>query len=356
MIQKIIIGIVSALFIIMLILLILWYMANRNSPVQNNDNYIGSKACGECHPEKHATWAKTSHSKSFEEITKDHNPIIPEWSGTLTFKEGKIPEVTIKLEKTAEGIHRVTMRDAINNRIEKTYNVTRVSGGHGWKQRYYTQIGEDFYMLPMDWNQRIGQWTPFTLPIWWKRSGELRKAPFKFLSFGALCAGCHQTGVVTTLGFTGYRKSTISEPVIGCEKCHGPGAEHKDEPELNKTINPKKLTFERQVEVCGQCHGYGRSAPMGILSRYPMKEFGGEMYRPGEDLTDYLKPKPILWEGTPFSKKHRQQFYDFQLSGHYAGKIGCTGCHDPHGNEKKYDLLSSIDNLRSMLKYSTINF
>lgn len=343
--KRIIPGGICVLLAATLPLVLFWYTVNANGTVQTNEGYIGSKACKKCHEGKYATWVKTTHSKSFEEVTKDHNPVVPQWRGELTFKEGKIPEVTIKLEKTPDGIHKATLVDAADPTKEATFTVSRTSGGHGWKQRFYTQIGNDFYMLPMDWNQRTQQWTPFTLWMWWKSNGALRERPPKFISFGAMCAGCHQTGVVTTLGFTGYQSSISSESVIGCEKCHGPGAAHKaDDPEFKHIINPAKLPFERQVEVCGQCHSFGKSAPLGILSRYPMKEFGGEMYRPGEPLSDYFKPKPILWEGTPFAKKHRQQFSDFRLSRHYSEKIGCIGCHDPHGSELKFNLKAPVEN------------
>ena len=74
-----------------------------------------------------------------------------------------------------------------------------------------------------------------------------------------------------------------------------------------------------------------------------MKEFGGEMYRPGEVLAEYTKPAPIHWEGTLFAKKHWQQFFDHQLSSHYENQIGCIGCHAPHGSEFKRSLKAASD-------------
>jgi len=341
--KKIILGSVSSFLIVILLLAFLWYLANRNSPVQNNRGYVGSSACTECHEEEYTSWAKTAHARVIQEVTKDRNPIIGEWGKTLTFQEGDLPEVTIRLEKSADGLHQVTLGDAADPAKESTFTVSRVSGGHGWKQRFYTQIDGDYYPLPMDWNETINDWVPFRLSFWWNSDGEVKKRPIKMIAWGSMCAGCHETGVVTTLGFTGYQTSESAEPMIACEKCHGPGAAHTDNPGVDNIINPTDLAFEREVEVCGQCHGYGKSFPTGILSRHPMKEFGGEMYRPGKVLAEYSKPAPIRWEGTPFAKKHRQQFFDHQQSAHYTGEVVCVGCHAPHGSEFEHDLKVAKD-------------
>jgi predicted CXXCH cytochrome family protein len=342
-IKKIILWGVSTIPIAILLLAVFWYLANRNSPVQNNRDYVGSTACGECHQREYASWAKTAHALAIQDVTKDKNPIIGQWDKTLTFQEGDLPEVTIRLEKSAEGLHQVTLIDAADPTRKSTFTVSRVSGGHGWKQRFYTKIDGDYYPLPMDWNESNNDWVPFRLSFWWKSNGGLKKRPFKMIAWGSMCAGCHETGVVTTLGFTGYQKSESKERAIGCEKCHGPGAPHTANPEVVDIMKPTDLAFERQVEVCGQCHGFGRSVPTGILSRHPMKEFGGEMYRPGKMLADYSKPAPIRWEGTPFAKKHRQQYFDHQQSAHYAAEVGCIGCHAPHGSQFEHNLKAARD-------------
>jgi predicted CXXCH cytochrome family protein len=340
--KKIILGSGSTLLAAILLLALFWYLANRNSPVQSNKDYVGSVACGECHEKEYASWAKTSHARVIRDVTEDKNPIIGEWGKTLTFQEGDLPEVTIRLEKSADDLHQVTLVDAADPTKESIFTVSRVSGGHGWKQRFYTKIDRDYYPLPLDWNETINDWVPFRLSFWWNSDGELKKRPLKIIAWGSMCAGCHETGVVTTLGFTGYQTSESVEPMIACEKCHGPGVAHTDDPEVDNIINPTDLAFEREVEVCGQCHGYGKSFPIGI-SRHPMKEFGGEMYRPGKVLAEYSKPAPIRWEGTRFAKKHRQQFFDHQQSAHYMEDVGCIGCHAPHGSEFEHNLKMAKD-------------
>jgi len=136
MIKRIVLGIIATFLILILLLAFLWYWVNRNSPVQTNEDYVGSAICGECHEKEYASWAKTAHAKAVQEVTKDNNPIIGEWGRTLIFKEGNVPEVTIKLERSIDGLPQVTLKEAANPLRETTFNVSRVSGGHGWKQLF----------------------------------------------------------------------------------------------------------------------------------------------------------------------------------------------------------------------------
>lgn len=324
-------------------LTLFWFLANIRSPVQTNEDYISSETCGYCHYDHYATWVETAHAKAFQVVSAESNPIIPAWEGTLTFSEGDIHDVQIRLEETDEGFPLAILVDSADPSIEKEFLVTRISGGHGWKQRFYTYIEGDYYMLPMDWNQSIDNWTPLSLQFWWREDGSLRDKPPTLVSWSSMCAGCHETGLVVTYGFTGYQEYESTEAYIGCEKCHGPGQAHLNNPGPDTIINPSKLTFEKELEACGQCHSYGNSVPL-PLSRYPIKIFGGETYRVGENLDDYRKNKPILWEGTEFSKKHRQQYTDHLLSGHNSAEIGCSACHSPHGTEHEHDLLAASDN------------
>jgi len=349
MVKKIILGGISTFLTIILLLALFWYLVTRNSPVQTNEEYVGSAACGKCHEKEYASWAKTAHAKAIQDITKEYNPIIGEWNKTLTFQEGDLPEVTIRLEKSDDGLHQVTLVDAADPSRESTFTVARVSGGHGWKQRIYAKIDGEYYPLPLDWNETINDWVPFRLSYWWDSDGEVRKRPLKIMAWGSMCAGCHETGVVTTLGFTGYQKSESKERMIACEKCHGPGAAHTADPKGIDIMRPTDLAFAREVEVCGQCHGYGNSYPIPI-SRHPMKAFSGEMYRPGKVLAEYSVPGPIRWEGTMFVKKHRQQFFDLQQSAHYENEVGCTGCHTPHGSEFEHNLKAAKDDDKLCLR------
>ena len=62
MIKRIILGGISTFLVVILLVALFWYLANWNSPVQSNRDYVGSVACGECHQREYALWAKTAHA------------------------------------------------------------------------------------------------------------------------------------------------------------------------------------------------------------------------------------------------------------------------------------------------------
>lgn len=337
--------IVPAVIVIFLVVLYgTWALSNINSPNQSNSDYVGSKTCRPCHEEIHRSWSATPHANALQDVTEKHNPIIPDWRSSYSFQEGKLPQVTVKFNKTSKNVYQMTLIDANDPFVEVAYDVHRTQGGWRWKQFYSTRIDGDYYLLPVVWNTLSEKWSGFLPQLWWKKDGSLKNSHIRFLSFGSLCSGCHNTGLVLTHGLTGYKKSIYVDMNIACEKCHGPGAKHVKDSLPGSVINPRKLSFKQQVEVCGQCHTAGRSVPIGVLAPYAMKEFGGELYRVGEMLEDYFKLKPVLWDGTEYSKKHRQQFNDLMISRHYSEEVGCFECHDIHGTPYRSQLIRPVDN------------
>lgn len=128
---------------------------------------------------------------------------------------------------------------------------------------------------------------------------------------------------------------------IGCERCHGPGESHirlartagANVQEVRKAIvNPARLSKDRQMEVCMQCHLETTSLqlPHSIM-KYGRSPFS---YRPGEPLGDFM----LFFDhaaGSPFKD-------DFEIA-HSAYRLRkskcflesrsamtCTTCHNPH--------------------------
>lgn len=127
---------------------------------------------------------------------------------------------------------------------------------------------------------------------------------------------------------------------IDCQRCHGPGGAHvsaaqqKLAPEQIRAaiVNPARLSFERQLEVCLQCHLETTSFPLpNSIQRFHRGAFS---YRPGEPLADYM----LHFDHAPGSGREDKfeivsaayrlfQSACFQRSDR---KLLCTTCHNPH--------------------------
>ena len=127
---------------------------------------------------------------------------------------------------------------------------------------------------------------------------------------------------------------------IDCQRCHGNGDRHlslagkgaKVEEIRAAIVNPARLTTERQMEVCMQCHleTTSSSLPASIV-RY---ERGPFSYRPGEPLGDFM----LHFDHAP-GQGHDDKFeitgsaYRLRKSQCFqksSGALKCTTCHDPH--------------------------
>src|SRR5262249_55279547 len=118
---------------------------------------------------------------------------------------------------------------------------------------------------------------------------------------------------------------------IDCGRCHGPGREHIERARTGKSpgaiLNPARLSRERQLELCFQCHleSTSRRLPYSIR-RYGRSFFS---YRPGEPLEDYV----FHFDGGPEDKFEIDGAgYRLMQSACFlkSGVLTCTTCHNPH--------------------------
>jgi predicted CXXCH cytochrome family protein len=118
---------------------------------------------------------------------------------------------------------------------------------------------------------------------------------------------------------------------IDCQRCHGPGAEHARSPQVSNIVNPGRLSPERNLEVCMQCHLETTSAPLPYAVR--RLDRGVFSYKPGEPLSEYM-----LHFDHAAGSGHDDKFeiasaaYRFRKSLCFqkSEAMTCTTCHNPH--------------------------
>jgi predicted CXXCH cytochrome family protein len=271
--------------------------------------YVGSLACRPCHAAIYDRWKQTPMANVVRDPREHPDAIIPDLQKPdplLTFNAGDIAVVY----------------------------------GSRWKQRYFTRVGDDYVPLPAQWDVQHRAWKPYHVADntdWWVPfyGKDNRERPT-----GPLCDGCHSVG---------YDLATKRprEWNVGCERCHGPGADHARTPTKTNIVNPAKLDAVDENDVCIQCHSQGRpltEPSAGHAIDWPVG------YRVGLHLKDFWQLEPHTSGDTTFTHfadgtahKNRMQGNDFEQAVMYKHGVTCASCHDVHGTANPAQLVFPAD-------------
>jgi Flp pilus assembly protein TadD len=261
-----------------------------------------------------------------------------------------------------------TRKNAIYNRRSDSYYTVVQRGGAFYQQRYqldpdgrkinFLEERVDYIVGSGDqarsYLHRDAEGRLIELPVTWYSEDhgywamtpgydQLRQNDFH----GAISDGCFFCHDAYPRASAGRNVQESGEPVfpatipegIDCQRCHGPGEAHvkaatnadSTESQIRDAIvNPARLSRDRQLEVCMECH----LSTSGSQDENVSRRFGRDVfsYRPGQPLSDYKLYFDLADDG-----QHKNNFgitdaaYRLSFSACFRNSaMTCLTCHDPH--------------------------
>ncbi len=310
---------------------------NHNDTVK----YVGMQQCRACHQDIYNSFIETGMGKSFDlatpqkssaDFTKHH--VVYDKFKNLFYHPYWNNNTMFILEYRMQG------KDTIYKRTEK---VDYIIGSGQHTNSHLMNVNGYIYQLPLTWYAQLQKWD---LPPGFENGNNSRFS--RTIEFE--CMSCHNAFPSVT-DFTANKFTNIPNG-IDCERCHGPGEVHLKEKlaghlvdtahEIDYTIvNPKKLSWELQIDVCQRCHLQGNSI---LKEGKTFKDF-----KPGMVLSDFWEVYMPKYKGQNdefIMASHAQRlqlskcFIESNKQNKTAGNnfetmnLTCITCHNPHVSVK----------------------
>ncbi|HVS25483.1 MAG TPA: cytochrome c3 family protein [Gammaproteobacteria bacterium] len=287
------------------------YGSAQAQPARASGGFVGSAACRDCHRSEYDRWKKTRMANVIVDPKVHPEVVLGDFSKPnelVTFKPRDVAFVY----------------------------------GSKWKQRYFVKRGDDYFVLPAQWDVTHKIWRAYHVENnqdWWTAyyPADQMQRPT-----GPLCDGCHSTNY-------DVKTKQVTEWNVGCEKCHGPGETHARNPSLTNIVNPARLDHAGGVDTCIQCHSQGRPRRIPLDGVYYDWPVG---YQPGDKLSDFWELEEHKLGEETFTHfpdgtahKNRMQGNDFVQSQMYKKGVACWDCHDAHGTPNDALLIKPVSAL-----------
>jgi len=305
---------------------------NHNDTVK----YIGKEQCRACHASIYNSFIETGMGKSFNVASKAKSAADFSKKHVVYDKFKDFYYIPYWQQDSFYIMEfRLQGKDTIHKRIER---VDYIIGSGQHTNSHFTNINGYVYQLPLTWYAQKGKWD---LPPGFENGRNVRFT--RAIEFE--CMSCHNA--MPTVADNSINKFTSIPNGIDCERCHGPGELHLKEKlaghifdtahAIDYTIvNPKKLPWERQIDLCQRCHLQGNA----ILKKG--KSF--KDFRPGMVLSDFYDVFMPRYKGddeTFIMASHAQRLQlskcfiesSINRSGKAVG-LTCINCHNPHVSVK----------------------
>jgi predicted CXXCH cytochrome family protein len=300
---------------------------------RQNTGYLQPGACAECHQKIAESYARTAMARTFGAVPADLKN-----GGLWHNASQEFFTVYARGGRSYVRRYQIGFDGNKTTLFEARLDYWIGSGNHARSYISRTKTGA-LIELPITWYAEDGgHWAMspgYDRP---DHAGFSRRINYR-------CMSCHNSFVRSDPHAgedAGEESSRFADQLpkgIDCQRCHGPGQAHLEavrrgapaDSVRSAIINPARLSHDRQMDVCLQCHLETTSLKLpAALLRYGRSPFS---YLPGEPLADYA----LYFERAEGREDGRFEFtsaaYRLRKSDCYqksGGRLTCVTCHNPH--------------------------
>ncbi len=284
--------------------------------------YVGDKVCGACHQDKFRTFQQTAHHRTSQLPSADS--IAGKFTPSDNTMKTVDPGLFFRMDARDGGFYQTAVLGEPPHTKEQSEAFGIVVGSGGKGQTYLYWKGDELFQLPISYWTEIGHWV--NSPGYLDGDADFDRPVIP------RCVECHASYFKSVTPSRAMDRYDRTDFVLGisCERCHGPGQEHASlhSSQAGATAgeaiaNPAKFSRDRQIDVCGQCHGGPGEAITPAFS-----------FKPGEPLANFIKlerPAPnanVDVHGNQVGLLARSRCYQSSAS------MTCSTCHDEHATER----------------------
>jgi len=309
--------------------------------------HVGSAACAECHAAAFDAWARSQHSRAMQvadakTVLGDFRAAKFSYAGTTSVFFTRDGRYFVRTDGPDGKLADFEIRYTFGVTPLQQYLIALPGGrlqalGIAWDSRPKAAGGERWFHLYPGQNIRAGD------PLHWTGVNQ---------NWNFMCAECHSTSL--RKGFdarSGEFRTTWSEISVGCEACHGPGADHLAWARAKRDGKPYSAadnglavalterkgaawvpvpatgnaqrsvprTSSREIDTCARCHARAARIADDYVHGKP----------PGDTHRLALLDEGLYWN----DGQMRDEVYNwgsFVQSRMFAAGVTCSDCHDPH--------------------------
>ena len=284
--------------------------------------YLGSETCITCHQQAGEDWRKSHHALAWTEAEPGN--IVADFDGT-SFHQG---DMEARFSLGDDGKPRISVTEI--DGITTDYPVHSVIGIEPLQQYVLETEPGRLQSFDVVWDTEQKRW--FHLyPESDYAPDDSYHWTGTYKNWNSRCAACHATGYSSNYDADASSyASTQVEIGVGCEACHGPGADHVEWVEsLKTTTTPPPPAYGFPIDMsdpaaaidqCGGCHA--RREPYYDGNPPPGTAFN--------DAYNLVLLHPDLYEADGQILDEVYVYGSFLQSKMYAEGVTCSDCHLPH--------------------------